>query len=91
MSTWSFLSVVHLLHVREDKKICTKLLIVYVYFQPNSWNTHADREWAQGTFLRQWRKVPPAHAPVRRPSPLNTYSYVREENSGSTRKFVDNH
>ncbi len=24
-------------------------------------------------------------------SPLNTYSYVREENSGSTRKFVENH
>jgi hypothetical protein len=28
---------------------------------------------------------------VRRPSPPNTYSYVREENSGSTRKFVENH
>ncbi len=27
-----------------NKKICTKLLIVYVYFQPNSCNTHADRE-----------------------------------------------
>ncbi len=25
------------------------------------------------------------------PSPLNTYSYVREENLGSTRKFVQNH
>jgi hypothetical protein len=44
-----------------NKKICTKLLIVYVYFQPNSCNTHTDREWAQGTFLRQPRKVPPAH------------------------------
>ncbi len=44
-----------------NKKICTKLLIVYVYFQPNSCNTHAEREWAQGTFLRQRRKVPPAH------------------------------
>jgi hypothetical protein len=31
-----------------------------VYFQPNSCNTHAEREWAQGTFLRQRRKVPPA-------------------------------
>jgi hypothetical protein len=28
---------------------------------------------------------------VRPPSPLNTYSYVREENSGSTRKIVENH
>jgi hypothetical protein len=43
-----------------NKKICTKLLIVYVYFQPKSCNTHAEHEWAQGTFLRQWRKVPPA-------------------------------
>jgi hypothetical protein len=33
-----------------------------VYFQPNSCNTHAGHEWAQGTFLRQPRKVPPAHA-----------------------------
>ncbi len=33
-----------------------------MYFQPNSCNTHADCEWAQGTFLRQLRKVPPAHA-----------------------------
>jgi hypothetical protein len=28
---------------------------------------------------------------VRRPSPPNTYSYVQEENSGSTRKFVQNY
>ncbi len=28
---------------------------------------------------------------VRCPSPPNTYSYVREENSGSSRKFVENH
>ncbi len=28
---------------------------------------------------------------VRRPSPLNTYSYVREENLGSTRKLVQNY
>jgi hypothetical protein len=33
-----------------------------MYFQPNSCNTHAEHEWAQGTFLRQRRKVPPAHA-----------------------------
>ncbi len=28
---------------------------------------------------------------VRRPSPPNTYSYVREENSGSTRKLIQNY
>ncbi len=33
-----------------------------MYFQPNSCNTHAEREWAQGTLLRQQRKVPPAQA-----------------------------
>ncbi len=32
-----------------------------MYFQPNSCNTHADCEWARGAFLRQRRKVPPAH------------------------------
>ncbi len=46
----------------STRKFVQKLLIVYVYFEPNSCNTHADREWAQGTFLRQRRKVPPAHA-----------------------------
>ncbi len=45
-----------------NKKICTKLLIVYMNFKPNSCNTHAEREWARRTFLRQQRKVPPAHA-----------------------------
>jgi hypothetical protein len=28
---------------------------------------------------------------VRPPSPPTTYSYVQEENLGSTRKFVENH
>jgi hypothetical protein len=28
---------------------------------------------------------------VRHPSPLNTYSYVHEENLGSTRKLVENY
>ena len=41
---------------------CRNLLIVYVYYQPNSCNTHAEHEWAGGTFLRQRKKVPPAHA-----------------------------
>ncbi len=27
----------------------------------------------------------------RRPSPPNTYSYVQEDNSGSTRKFIQNY
>jgi hypothetical protein len=45
-----------------NEKKCTKLLIVYMYFQPNSCNTHAERERARGTFLRHWGKVPPAHA-----------------------------
>jgi hypothetical protein len=47
-----------------------------VYFQPISCNTHAEYEWAQETFLRQRRKVPPAHVqqvyleePIRLPSP----------------------
>ncbi len=26
---------------------------------------------------------------VRHPSPPNTYSYVQEENAGSTRKFIE--
>jgi hypothetical protein len=34
------------------KKICRNLLIVYVYYQPNSCNTLAAREWAGATFLR---------------------------------------
>jgi hypothetical protein len=25
-------------------------------------HTQIEREWAQGTFLRQWKRVPPAHA-----------------------------
>jgi hypothetical protein len=33
-----------------------------MYYQPNSCNTHTEHEWAGGTFLRQWKKVPPAHA-----------------------------
>jgi hypothetical protein len=33
-----------------------------MYYQPNSCTTHAEHEWAGGIFLRQWKKVPPAHA-----------------------------
>jgi hypothetical protein len=32
-----------------------------MYFQPNSCNTQAEREWDGGTFLRQRKKVPPAY------------------------------
>ncbi len=109
-----------------------------MYYQPHPCTTHAEREWAGGTFLRQQKKVPPAQAQrvwpggtdrvpsphriifsvcpsaclsgipkhvdfscrnynqgvhvefsVHRPSPPNNYSYVREENLGSTQKFVE--
>ncbi len=46
---------------RFNKKIRKNLLIVYVYYQPNSFNTHAELELAGGTFLRQRKKVPPVH------------------------------
>ncbi len=68
---WSFLSIVHPPQIPIpmcEKKIRVQqgnrrsLLIVYVYYQPNSCNTHAEHEWAGGTFLRQQKKVPPAHA-----------------------------
>jgi hypothetical protein len=67
---WSFLSVVHPLQIPIpmcEKKIQIqqenpqKFTIVYVYYQPNSCNTHAEHEWAGGTFLRQQKKVPSAH------------------------------
>ncbi len=67
--------------------------MVYVYYQPNSCNTHAEHEWVQGAFLRQWRKVPPAHAqrvyleePIRLPSPHRINFSVRL----SVRLFVWN-
>ena len=49
----------------STRKFVKKLLLVYLYFQPNSCNVHTQSmngEWAPGTFLRQRRKVPPAHA-----------------------------
>ncbi len=33
-----------------------------MYYQPNLCTTHTEREWAGGTFLRQQKEVPPAHA-----------------------------
>jgi hypothetical protein len=43
--------------------------IVYVYFQPNSRNTHAEHQWG-GTFR-------PAHAPIRDTlSSCSTYNYL---------------
>ena len=54
-------------YVREENSGSTRksveiyLLFTYVYYQPNSCNTHAESEWAGGTSLRQQRKVPPAH------------------------------
>ncbi len=71
MSAWSYLSPLSVpseslfLCVRRKfgftKKICRNLLCFFSY-QPNSYNTHAESEWAGGTFLRQQKKVPPAHA-----------------------------
>jgi hypothetical protein len=68
---WSFLSIVRPLRIPIpmskkkigfNKKSHRNLLIVYVYCQPNSCTTHAEHEWAGRTFLRQQKKVPPAHA-----------------------------
>jgi hypothetical protein len=39
-----------------NKKIWRNLLIFYVYYQPNSCTTHAEHEWAGGTFQRQRKK-----------------------------------
>ncbi len=33
-----------------------------MYYLPNSYTTHAEHEWAGVTFLRQLKKVSPAHA-----------------------------
>jgi hypothetical protein len=44
-----------------NKKIRRNVLIVYAYYQPNFCNTHAEHKWAGGNFLRQRKKVPPAH------------------------------
>jgi hypothetical protein len=59
LNTYSYVQGESLGSTRKSVK---KLLIVYVYYQPKSCNTHAEHEWAGGTFLRQWKKVPPAHA-----------------------------
>jgi hypothetical protein len=57
---WSFLSVVHPLQIPIPmckKKIHVQQKKLYnityclPYHQPNSCNTHAEHEWAQGTFL----------------------------------------
>jgi hypothetical protein len=60
LNTYSYVQEENLGSTR--KLVQNYLLFTYVYFQPNSCNTHAEHEWAQGTFLRQRRKVPPAHA-----------------------------
>ncbi len=44
-----------------NKKISRNVLIFYVYYQPNSCTKQAEHEWAGGTFLRQWKKLPSAH------------------------------
>jgi hypothetical protein len=55
-------------YVREENLGSTRkfieiyLLFTCKYYQPNSCTKHAEREWAGGTFLRQRKEVPPAHA-----------------------------
>ncbi len=71
-------------YVREENsgstiKFVQNFLFVYVYFQPNSCNTHAEHEWVRGTFLRQWRKVPPAHA---------QRVYLEERSEGSPHRII---
>ncbi len=44
-----------------NRKICRNLLNVYVSQQINACTTHAERQWAGGTFLRQQKKVPPTY------------------------------
>jgi hypothetical protein len=39
-----------------------KITYCFCVFPPNSCITHAEREWARGTFIRQRRKISPAHA-----------------------------
>jgi hypothetical protein len=54
-------------YVREENSGSTRkfveinLLFMCKYYQPNSCTTHAEREWARGTFLRQQKEVPPAY------------------------------
>ncbi len=55
-------------YVREENSGSTRkfveiyLLFTCKYYQPNSCTTHAEHEWAGGTFLRQRKEVPPAYA-----------------------------
>jgi hypothetical protein len=54
-------------YVREDNSGSTRKTVeIYLLFtcnyQPNSCSTHAEHELAGGTFLRQRKKVAPAHA-----------------------------
>ncbi len=63
---------------RSNKKIRRKLLIVYVYYQPNSCT-------APATWMG-WRNLSKT---AEKKFHLNAYSYVQEENSGSNRKLVE--
>ncbi len=79
-NTYSYVQEENLGSTRKSVEIS---LFVYVYYQPNSCNTHAEHECAGGTFLRQRNKVPPAHAqrvnleePIRLPSPHQVHFSV---------------
>ncbi len=59
-NTYSYLQEENSGSTRKSVEIY--LLFIYVYYQPNSCNKHAEREWAGGNFLRQLKKVPPARS-----------------------------
>ncbi len=53
-------------YVQEENMGSTRkfvnLLIVHVYYQPNSCTSHTEHEWAGRNLSKTAEKVPPAHA-----------------------------
>jgi hypothetical protein len=41
---------------------CVEIYLLFMCITNLICTTHAEHEWAGGTFLRQQKKVPPAHA-----------------------------
>jgi hypothetical protein len=60
LNTYSYVREEDLGSTRNSKE--SYLLFTCIANLGNSCNTHADHEWAGGTFLRQRKKVPSAHA-----------------------------
>ncbi len=78
------------LHV--DTLVLIPTFKIYVF----SYSRQTDRQtekfipvWASLTTFLQVNQGVHVEFSVHRPSPPNIYSYVREENSGSTRKFIE--